>query len=199
MVGRLDWSGGFDERDTIFTDVEEVEGGAGADHFFLRDGLRTAVACGAGRDRVDADPRDSVDVDCERGTVAPQLGGARLTIPTLTFPFTSSRDRGRGEVRVLPLIPLHGATVLLRVSCPLGVGLLDLDGPGCSGRVRFARGGTLMGVQRIRVARGQTKTLHLPLSSSRALARRAGGLAITATALPDRGAVQRVLRFTVRG
>ena len=199
QVGRLDWSGGFDERDTIFTDVEQVEGGDASDHFSLRDGLRTSVACGGGRDRVDADPRDSVDVDCESGTVAPQPGGARLTLPTLTFPFTSSGDRGRGEMRVLPFIPLHGGTVLLRVSCPLGVGLLDLDGPGCAGRVRFARGATPMGVQRIRIARGKTKTLHLPLTSSRALARRGGGLAITATALPDRGAVQRVLRFTVRG
>ena len=175
MVGRLDWSGGFDERDTISTDVEQVEGGDGADRFSLRDGLRTSVACGGGRDRVDADPRDSVDVDCESGTVAPQRGGARLTIPTLTFPFTSSGDRGRGEVRVLPLLPLRGGAVLLRVSCPLGVGLLDLDGPGCSGRVRFARGNVSMGIQRVRVARGQVRTLRLPLSSSRNLARRAGG------------------------
>jgi len=199
MVGRLDWSGGFDERDTIATDVEQVEGGDAADHFYLRDGLRTSVACGGGRDRVDADPRDSVDVDCESGTVAPQRGGARLTIPTLTFPFTSSGDRGRGEMRVLPVLPLHGSTVLLRVSCPLGVGLLDLDGPGCSGRVRFARGAVSIGTQRVRIARGATKTLHLALSSSRTLARRPGGLALTATALPDRGAVRRVLSFRVRG
>ncbi len=200
-VGRLDYSGSVadDERDTIAEDVEQVEGGAGADRFELRDGRATAVACGLGRDRVIADPRDEADVDCETTTVAPPLGGVRLLLPTLAFPFTSGSDSGRGEVVVEPVLPLQNGAVAVRVSCPLGVGLLDLGGPGCSGRVRFLRGKVLMGIQTVAVARGKTKVLRLPLSTSRALARRPGGLAMTVVALPSRGDVQRVLRFVVRG
>jgi hypothetical protein len=199
MIGRLDWSGGFDERDTIATDVEQLEGGASADRLFLRDGRATAVACGGGRDRVQADPRDVVEIDCESTTVAPAPFGARLTIPTLAFPFTSGGDRGRSEVRVTPLLPLARGAVVLRVSCPLGTGLLDLDGPGCSGRVRIARGHVTLLSRRVRIARGRTQTLRLPLHDSRALARRAVGLALTVTGTPDRGHVTRVLRFRVRG
>lgn len=198
-VGRLNYSGTGDERDTIADDVEEVQGGAGADRFELRDGATTSVACGAGRDRVIADPRDDAGVDCETTTVAPPLGGTRLVLPTLAFPFTSAKDSGRGEVVVEPLLPLQNGSVVVRVSCPLGVGLLDLSGPGCSGRVRFLRGTTLMGTQRVNVPRGSFKTLRLPLTSSRSLARRPGGLAMTVVALPSRGTVQRVLRFVVRG
>lgn len=198
-VGRPDYSGTGDERDTIADDVEEVQGGAGADRFELRDGAMTAVACGAGRDRVIADPRDDAEVDCETTTVAPPLGGTRLVLPTLAFPFTSAKDSGRGDVVVEPLLPLQNDAVVVRVSCPLGVGLLDLSGPGCSGRVRFLRGTTLMGTQRVNVPRGSFRTLRLPLTSSRSLARRPGGLAMTVVALPSRGTVQRVLRFVVRG
>ena len=72
--------------------------------------------------------------------------------------------------------------------------------PPCSGRVRFTRSdGVAMGAQRVQIPRGSTRTLHLPLTSSRALARRASGLTVIATALPDRGHVVRTLRFTVRG
>ncbi len=200
-VGRLDYSGGENgaERDTIASDVEQVQGGAGADRFELRDGRATQVACGAGRDKVLADPRDDVGIDCEAADVAPQLGGRRLTTPTLVLPFTSGGDSGRGEVRVLPVLPLQHGAIVLRVSCPLGVGLLDLDGPGCSGAVRFQRGSTLLGTQRVDVARGGAKTLKLALNASRALARRRGGLAITVVGIPDRGNVRRILRFTVRG
>lgn len=198
-IGRLSWSGGFDERDTIADDVEQVEGGAGPDRFELRDGLHTQVGCGGGRDRVIADPRDEIDIDCEATLVAPERFGRRLRIATLPFPFTSGGDAGHSEVRVMPLLPLSGDTVLLRVSCPLGVGLLDLDGPGCSGKIRFTHGGTFMGLQRVSVPRGKTITLRLPLTSSRALARRPGGLEIAATGLPSRGHVVRILRFRVRG
>jgi len=200
MVGRLDWSGGFDERDTIATDVEQLEGGAGADRLFLRDGRATALTCGGGRDRVEADPRDVLEIDCESATVAPAPFGARLTIPTLAFPFTSSGDRGRSEVRVTPLLPLVRGAVAVRVSCPLGSGLLDLEGPGCAGRLRIARGGgPALLTRRVRIPRGRVQTVRLPLHASRGLARRAGGLAIAVTATPDRGHVTRVLRFRVHG
>jgi Ca2+-binding RTX toxin-like protein len=198
-VGRLNWSGGFDERDTIVDDVEQVQGGAGVDRFELRDGVRTEVACGAGRDRVIADPRDDIGIDCELGLVAPPRGGARQTVPTLAFPFTRSGDRGRTEVRVSPVLPLLGGAVSVRVACPLGVGLIDLAGPGCSGKVRFLRGSVLMGTQDVRVARGRAKTLRLGLTGSRDLARRPGGLAITVVGIPARGDVRRTLRFVVRG
>lgn len=198
-VGRLNWSGGFDERDTIADDVEQVQGGAGADRFELRDGARTEIACAGGRDRVVADPRDDVGIDCELAFIAPPAGGTRLTLPTLLFPFTSSGDRGRSELRVGPVLPLQSGAVLVRVSCPLGVGLLDVTGPGCSGKVRFLRGSVLMGTQNVNVARGRAQTLRLALTTSRDLARRPGGLAITVVGLPARGDVQRVLRFVVRG
>jgi len=199
-VGVPDASGAPGEDDTIAHDVEQVQGGAGADRFLLRDGLRTSVDCGAGRDRVQADGRDDVGIDCESTTVAPQRGGARLTVPTLVFPFTSSADRGTGVVRVLPVLPLQRGAVLVRVSCPVAIGLLDIAGPGCAGRVRFARGRTAIAVRRIaNIGRGHTITLRLPLSSSRGLARRRGGLPLTVTAQPGRGRVQRTLAFTVRG
>jgi len=57
-IGRLDWSGSFDERDTIADDIEQLQGGGGVDRLSLRDGRATAVACGGGRDSVTADPRD---------------------------------------------------------------------------------------------------------------------------------------------
>ncbi|HKG39082.1 MAG TPA: calcium-binding protein [Conexibacter sp.] len=201
QIGRPDWSGSGDERDTIETDVEQLQGGAGADRLSLRDGRATEVACGTGRDTVDADARDVLDIDCDSATVAPQPGGARLTIPTLPFPFPRINDSGRSTIAVAPLLPLHGSAIALRVSCPAGLGLLELvRALPCTGRVRFTRSdGVAMGLQRVRVPRGGAITLHLPLTSSRALARRAAGLSLTATALPDRGHVTRALKFRVRG
>lgn len=200
-VGRLDWSGTGDERDTIADDVEQLQGGAGPDHFYLRDGRATQISCGGGRDTVSADPRDVFDIDCESATVAPPQFGARLTVATLPFPFSGVDDSGRSSIVVQPLLPLHGGAIALRVSCPAGLGLLELvTAPPCTGHVRFTRGdGFAMGTQRMRVPRGRTITLHLPLHSSRVLARRAGGLTVVATAMPDRGHVQRTLRFRVRG
>lgn len=201
QIGRPDWSGTGDERDTIDADVEQVQGGAGADRLSLRDGRATSVACGAGRDTVTADPRDVLDIDCESATVAPQPGGARLTVPTLPFPFPGVNDRGRSAIAVEPTLPLHGSAIALRVTCPAGLGLLELvRALPCTGRVRFTRSdGVAMGTQRVRVPRGGGIAVHLPLTSSRALARRAAGLSLTATALPDRGRVTRALRFRVRG
>jgi Ca2+-binding RTX toxin-like protein len=201
QIGRLDWSGSGDERDTIADDVEQLQGGGGADRLSLRDGRATAVACGGGRDSVVADPRDVLDIDCESVRVASQPGGARLTIATLPFPFPSVNDVGRSTIAVEPLLPLHGDAILLRVSCPAGLGLLELvRADPCTGRVRFARAdGVAMGTQRVRVPRGGTSTLRLPLHQSRALARRAAGLSVVATALPDRGRVIRALTFRVRG
>jgi hypothetical protein len=201
QIGRPDFSGSGDERDTIERDVEQLQGGAGADRLSLRDGLATEVACGAGRDTVTADPRDVLDIDCDSATVAPQQGGARLTVATLPFPFPGVNDSGRSTIGVEPLLPLHGNTIALRVSCPAGLGLLQLvRALPCAGRVRFTRSdGVAMGLQRVRVPRGGAITVHLPLTSSRALARRSTGLALTATALPDRGHVTRALKFRVRG
>lgn len=199
-IGRLDWSGSGDERDTIADDVEQLQGGGGADHFTLRDGRGTEVACGGGRDTVVADPHDVLDIDCESATVAPEPGGARLTVATLPFPFPGVNDNGRGTIAVEPLLPLRGDAIVLRVSCPAGLGLLELvRALPCTGHVRFTRGdGFAMGTQRVRVPRGGAVTLRLPLHQSRALARRASGLSVLATALPDRGHVVRSLRFRVR-
>jgi Ca2+-binding RTX toxin-like protein len=201
QIGRPDWSGSGDERDTIADDVEQLQGGAGADRLSLRDGHATAASCGGGRDTVTADPRDVLDIDCESAAVAPQPGGARLTVATLPFPFPGVGDSGRGTIAVEPMLPLRGGAIMLRVSCPAGLGLLELvRALPCTGRVRFARGdGIAMGTQRVRVPRGGAITLRLPLHQSRALARRAAGLSVVATALPDRGHVLRSLTFRVRG
>ncbi len=199
-VGRENASGALDERDTIPRDVEQLEGGAGGDRFSLRDGIATGVACGDGRDSVTADPRDVVELDCEGTRVAPQAGGTRMTTATLPFPFASVNDRGRSTIAVDPLLPLQGGAIVVRVTCPAGLGLLELvRALPCSGRVRFTRAGSEMGVRRVSVPRGGAIAVRLPLSESRALARRAQGLTVTATALPDRGAVQRALTFRVRG
>lgn len=201
QIGRPGWSGSGDERDTIADDVEQLLGGAGADRLSLRDGQATSVACGDGRDAVIADPRDVLDIDCESARVAPQLGGTRLTVATLPFPFARINDVSRSAIAVEPLLPLHGDAIVLRVSCPAGLGLLELvTAMPCGGRVRFTRSdGVAMGAQRVKVPRGGTITLRLPLRSSRALARRSAGLSVVATALPDRGDVARSLRFRVRG
>jgi len=200
-IGRLDWSGTGDERDTISDDVEQLQGGAGADRFSLRDGRATEISCGGGRDTVTADPRDLLDIDCESATVAPPPSGTRLTVATLPFPFPSVNYSGRSTLAVEPLLPLHGSAIVLRVACPAGLGLLELvRADPCSGHVRFTRGdGFAMGTQRVKVPRGGAIALRLALHQSRALARRSGGLAVLATAMPDRGHVQRTLRFRVRG
>lgn len=46
--------------------VDRISGGAGADRISARDGRRDTITCGAGRDRVTADRRDSVARNCER-------------------------------------------------------------------------------------------------------------------------------------
>jgi type 1 fimbria pilin len=188
------------EGDTIGRDVEQLEGTPYADRFDLRDGIADAVACDGGNDLVIADPLDDPAIDCETTRVAPAPGQGRMSIPTLVFPFTGHGSRGGGRIDVGPLLPLlHGALVV-RVTCPVAIGLLDLDGPGCSGRVRFSRAGAQLGTMRIRnIVRGHTITLKLPLTMSRRLAQRASGLPVTVTAIPSLGAVQRLLRFTVRG
>lgn len=199
-VGRESWSGSGDERDTIARDVEQLAGGAGADSFSLRDGQVTGLTCGGGRDHATIDPRDSVEIDCESTRLAPPPGGTRITAPTLPFPFASVNDRGRSAIAVEPLLPLHGGAVVLRVSCPAGLGLLELvRALPCLGRVRFTRSGAEMGVRRVSVPRGGAIAVRLPLSESRTLARRAEGLTVTATAIPDRGSVERSLTFRVKG
>lgn len=200
-IGQPGVSGGRGEGDTIGRDVEQVQGGAGNDRFDLRDGLATEVDCGAGRDTVLADARDTIDTDCERASVAPQRGGPPMALATLPFPFPVYGDRGVSAIGVGPLLPLRGGAIVLRVSCPAGLGLLALvPSQPCSGRVRFTRfDGFAMGTQRVRIARGRAITVRLPLTASRTLARRASGLPVTVTALPDWGKVRRVLRFRVRG
>jgi hypothetical protein len=200
-IGQPGASGARGEGDTIEGDVEQVQGGAGNDRFQLRDGRATEVDCGAGRDTVVADPRDTIDTNCESATVAPQRGGAAMTTPTLPFPFPGGGDRGRSTISVGPVLPLRSGTIVLRVTCPAGLGLLALvPSQPCSGRVRFTRfDGFAMGTQRVRIARGGATAVRLTLTSSRALARRPAGLPLTVTALPDWGRVTRDLRFTVRG
>jgi hypothetical protein len=198
-VGVRGGSGGRGEHDTIATDVEQVEGGAASDRFELRDNLAEAVSCNAGNDVVVADPRDDPAIDCEHVDVAPAHGGAKMTIPLLAFPFVGSADAGRSDVLVRGQLPVHQNAVVVHVTCPVAIGLLAADGPGCSGRVRIARGTTTLGTQRVAVARGRTTTVKVRLSASRALARNSRGLPITATALPDRGHVERVIHFTVKG
>jgi hypothetical protein len=192
-------SGAPGEGDTIGDDVEQVEGTAGDDRFDLRDGRAQSIACDGGHDLVIADPRDDAGIDCETTRVAPAPSGPRMKVPTLVFPFTHHADRGNGQIDVGPRLPLQHGAIVVRVRCPVAVGLLATDGPGCTGKVRFARGGTVLDTRRVEVRRGRSTTLKLRLTSSRGLARRASGLAMTVTALPSRGDVRRVLHFTVRG
>jgi len=200
VVGVAGASGEPVEGDTIGRDVEQLEGTPYADRFDLRDGQADAVACDGGPDLVVADPLDDPAIDCETTRVAPAPGQGRMAIPTLVFPFTGHASRGGGRISVSPLLPLQHGALVVRVKCPVAIGLLDLDGPGCSGRVRFSRAGAQLGTMRIRnIVRGRTITLKLPLTSSRRLAQRASGLPVTVAAIPSLGAVQRLLTFTVRG
>lgn len=192
-------SGGRGEHDTIDKRVGQLEGTSGNDVFYLRDGVKQAVSCGAGNDTVYADPLDDPAIDCEHVYVAPARGQARMTIPTLAFPFAGSSDRGRSDVMVGPVLPLVQNAVIVHVTCPVAIGLLAADGAGCAGKVLIARGSTTLGTVRIAIGRGATTTVKVPLIASRSLARSSHGLAVTATALPDHGHVERVLHFTVKG
>ncbi|HEY4279169.1 MAG TPA: hypothetical protein VGM91_13185 [Conexibacter sp.] len=192
-------SGGRGEGDTVFSDVEQLEGGNGADRFNLRDGHAQSVACDGGRDTVTADPLDDPSIDCETTTVAAAPRGS-MTTPTLVFPFPGREDNNRSTVHVQPVLRLQGNAVAVRVRCQIAVGILTQSGAGCSGTLRMARGGTLMATRRFVAARGASIVWRVPLTSSRALARRAGGLPVTVSALPLRGeGVRRDLSFTVRG
>ncbi|MBB4664138.1 hypothetical protein [Conexibacter arvalis] len=199
-IGADGASGARDEGDTIARDVEQIEGGAGADRFELRDGLAQSVACGGGRDTVILDERDDPSIDCERGQVGPRAG-ARMSIPTLIYPFPGREDNDRSTIRVKPTLPLQRGAIVVRVRCQTAIGLLANDGPGCAGTLRMTRaGGFAMATKRVSLARNRTMTWRVPLTSSRSLARRAGGLAVTVSALPTRGeGVRRDLAFTVKG
>ncbi|HST38719.1 MAG TPA: hypothetical protein VLK58_04385 [Conexibacter sp.] len=192
-------SGGSGERDTLIG-FEQFEGGNGNDRFELRDGRAQSIACNAGRDVVLLDPRDDAAIDCETSEVGP-AGGVRMTVPTLVFPFPAREDSARSTVRVKPTLSLQGGAIVVKIRCQIAIGLLAADGPGCAGSVRMTRAGNYaMGARRIALARGRELTWRVPLTASRSLARRAGGLDVTVTAIPTRGqGVRRDLRFNVKG
>jgi hypothetical protein len=191
-------SGSRGERDTL-SGFEQFEGGAGNDRFELRDGRAEAVSCNTGRDLAVIDARDDAAIDCEDSEVGP-AAGAPLTVPTLIFPFPSREDTARSRVRVMPQLKLQGNAVVVKVRCQLAIGLLAADGPGCTGRVVMTRGGTDMGARSIDLPRGRELTWRVPLTSSRNLARRAGGLDVTVSAIPTRGeGVRRDMTFNVKG
>lgn len=198
-LGARGASGARDEGDTIFRDFEQVEGGDGADRFELRDGTAQSVACNGGRDKAILDPLDDESIDCESAEVGPEPGG-RMTVPTLVFPFPNREDHARSTVRVAPRLALQGNAIVVKVRCQYAIGLLAADGPGCRGRLRMTRGSYVMGQRSVELPRGRVSTWRIPLTSSRSLARRAAGLAVTVTAIPTRGSgVRRDLTFTVKG
>lgn len=192
-------SGGSGEGDTL-RNFEQFEGGDGNDRFELRDGRAQSIACNRGRDTVVLDPRDDAAIDCESGEVGP-APGTRMTTPTLVFPFPGRDDSDRSSVKVKPVLKLQRGAIVVTIRCQIAIGLLAADGPGCAGNVRLTRaGGFEMGKRSISLARGRQLTWRVPLTASRSLARRAGGLAVTVTAVPTRGAgVRRDLHFTVKG
>ncbi len=193
-------SGARGEGDTIARDVEQIEGGAGNDRIELRDGRAQSVACGDGRDTVLLDERDDPSIDCETVEVGAPSGG-RLTVPTLIYPFPAREDNDRSTVRVKGTLRLQGSAIVVRVRCQIAIGLLAADGPGCAGTLRMTRaGGFEMATKRVSLGRGRELTWRVPLTASRSLARRAGGLTVSVSALPTRGeGVRRDLSFTVKG
>ena len=56
------------DRLTGGPDTDKIVGGPGNDVILARDGARDTIACGPGRDRVQADPIDHVGADCEQVT-----------------------------------------------------------------------------------------------------------------------------------
>lgn len=192
-------SGGAGEADTL-RNFEQFEGGDGNDRFELRDGRAQSVACNGGRDTVILDPRDDAGIDCETGEIGP-APGTRMTTPTLVFPFPGRDDSDRSSVKVKPVLGLQNGAIVVTIRCQIAIGLLAADGPGCAGTVRLTRaGGFEMGKRTVNLARGKQLNWRVPLTASRSLARRAGGLPVTVTAVPTRGAgVRRDLHFTVKG
>src|SRR5262249_2044798 len=158
-----------------------------------------SLACDGGRDKVAADPLDDPSIDCESTTVAAAPHGT-MTTPTLVFPFPGREDNNRSTVHVTPVLRLQGSAVAVRVRCQIAIGILAVSGAGCSGPLRMSQGSTQMATRRFPASRGKSIVWRVPLPASRALARRAGGLPVTVTALPVRGeGVRRDLSFTVRG
>jgi Ca2+-binding RTX toxin-like protein len=67
-LGGRDVLYGFGGPDTLVggTGADRLFGGAGNDTILARDRARDTIACGSGRDVVQADPTDRVARDCER-------------------------------------------------------------------------------------------------------------------------------------
>jgi hypothetical protein len=172
--------------------ADRLLGGEGDDRFAARDGAADTIVCGAGADRVDADPVDSLSADCEtagsvEAPVAPPAGDPKTTPQP-----GGDETPGDPDPAAVPLlVPLKlpaaavvsgRGTVTLSVFCPAtelrgcrGSLFFDpLPSPRRRGKANASRRGRgRYGRGRYVVARGKSGKVKVRLSAT---ARRALGL-----------------------
>jgi hypothetical protein len=197
VLGRRGASGGVGQRDTLLGHYSEVDGSStGNDLIDVRDGTPQTVVCGSGRDTVRVDPLDTPQMTCRTVHVAPAAGMASMRSAPLPFPFAAA-PQARSQIIADQPIALAGGAVLVRVTCPVPAGLLEIFGPGCRGRLTLARDRLVLATRRLALSRGATLTWNVPLPAPlRSLAARPAGLALHASATATRDAT-RTTSFTV--
>ena len=202
QVGRPDWSGSGDERDTIGSDVEQLQGGAGADRLSLRDGRATQVACGAGRDR-----SSPIRATCSTSTATARPShrspaAPRLTVPTLPFPFPGvERQRSQHDTCRAAAAAAgqrdRAARQLPRGPRPAGARQsAAVHRPRALHALRRRRDGH---PARKSPARRRDRPAPPPHQLARARAPLRAASRSPRPRMPDRGSVSRALKFRVRG
>jgi hypothetical protein len=191
VLGRRDASGGPGQRDTLLGHYSEVDGSStGNDHIDVRDGRPQTVVCGTGHDTVRIDPLDTPQMTCRTVHVAPAAGRGPLRSVPLPFPFAAA-SRARSEIIADQPLSLTGGAVLVRVACPVAVGLLEIFGPGCRGTLTLARDHTVLATRRLALRRGVALTWSVPLPAAlRDLAKRQAGFALQASGTATGGATR---------
>jgi hypothetical protein len=145
-------SAGGDDRLSGGGGGDRLDAGEGDDAVDVRDGLRDAVVCGAGSDRVQADQLDEPAADCEsvmRTTVVPPPeagdGGPDSVAPRLEVGAPSlQRLRGGRTARVMATSSERGS---IAASGFVDVAGLSLPLRTVRGRVRVAGGGVELRVR----------------------------------------------------
>ncbi len=177
--------GESNEGDFIRTDVLNVSTGGGDDSINSRDGKNGKVACGGGRDVVDADTDDDVAGNCEVVNRVTASNRCSVSAGTLT---------------------LKGSTVSVRVRCPVAArGTVTLETAGAVRAVndaakRKAARKMRLGRKSFTITRpGQRKAVRIKIASKlKRLINRRNRLRIRAIVSARPRGVQRASNRTVR-
>ena len=100
--------------------ADRIETSSGNDTIKVRDGAGDVVACGVGTDTVEADPLDTVGLDCENvaraepppGAGTPPPGPTADTTPPDLFVQAKRRQRAGGRIRVSAVSNERGSVAM---------------------------------------------------------------------------------------